>query len=105
MMKIMTETGTGMNRLKGLLPKNAAVALKTGSSRTINGKTAAANDIGIISLPDGRHLLAAVFVADSHADDWVRERVIAQIGRPGWDKLNENQVSYTLTTFFLRQNI
>ncbi|MGE5409764.1 MAG: class A beta-lactamase, subclass A2 [Clostridiales bacterium] len=88
LMKMMTETETGMNRLKGLLPKDAAVAHKTGSSRTVNGKTAATNDIGIISLPNGKHLLAVVFVSDSQANDSVREEVIAQIARLGWDKLN-----------------
>ncbi|MDP4191903.1 MAG: class A beta-lactamase [Bacteroidota bacterium] len=72
LMKMMTETETGVNRLKGLLPKDAAVAHKTGSSRTVNGKTAATNDIGIISLPNGKHLLAAVFVSDSQANDSVR---------------------------------
>ncbi|MDP4197546.1 MAG: class A beta-lactamase, subclass A2 [Bacteroidota bacterium] len=88
LMKMMTETETGMNRLKGLLPKDAAVAHKTGSSRTVNGKTAATNDIGIISLPNGKHLLAAVFVSDSQANDSVREEVIAKIARLGWDKLH-----------------
>lgn len=88
LMKMMTETETGVNRLKGLLPKDAVVAHKTGSSRTVNGKTAATNDIGIISLPNGKHLLAVVFVSDSQTNDSVREEVIAQIARLGWDKLN-----------------
>lgn len=86
LMTLMTETETGMNRLKGLLPKDAVVAHKTGSSRTVNGKTAASNDIGIISLPNGKHLLAAVFISDSYAAESVREKVIAQIARIGWDR-------------------
>lgn len=87
LLKIMTDTQTGQNRLKGLLPKGTSVAHKTGSSRTVNGMTAASNDIGIITLPNGHHLLAAVFVSDSHADEKVRDKVIAQIARLGFDKL------------------
>ncbi|MGE5621035.1 MAG: class A beta-lactamase, subclass A2 [archaeon] len=89
LMRLMTETETGMNRLKGLLPKGTVVSHKTGSSRTVNGITAATNDIGIINLRNGKHLLAAVFVSDSKENLSVRERAIARIARLGWDKLGK----------------
>ncbi|MEP7214231.1 MAG: serine hydrolase [Acidobacteriota bacterium] len=51
-----------------------------------NTITSATNDIGIITLPDGRHILIAVYVQDSAADAWTRERVIADIAKAVCDK-------------------
>lgn len=83
--KFMIETPTGPRRLKGLLPKTAVVAHKTGTSGSSKGVSAATNDIGLITLPDGRHLAIAVFVSDSPADLVTRERVIAEIAKAVWD--------------------
>ena len=79
LLKFMTESKPGQKRLKGLLPAGTPVAHKTGTSGTDKGVTAATNDIGIITLPDGKHLAIAVFVADSPADEATREGVIAKI--------------------------
>ena len=81
----MTETTTGMHRLKGLLPAAAVVTHKTGTSGTVNGFSAATNDIGVITLPDGRHIAIAVFVSDARADEPTREAAIAQIAKSAWD--------------------
>jgi beta-lactamase class A len=81
----MTGTTTFPGRLKGLLPPETLVAHKTGSSGTQSGIAAATNDIGIITLPDQRHLAVAVFVADSKADDAARDKAIASIARVAWD--------------------
>ena len=86
LLKLMTESNTGPKRLKGLLPAGTVVAHKTGTSGTENGVTAATNDIGIITLPNGKHLAIAVFVADSPADEATREGVIARVARAVWDK-------------------
>jgi len=48
--------------------------------------TAATNDIGIITLPNGRHLAIAVFVSDSPADEATREGVIGRIAKTVWEK-------------------
>ncbi len=85
LLQLMTECATGPHRLKGLLPAGTPVAHKTGTSNTAGGVTAATNDVGIITLPDGRHLAVAVFVSDSRADEQTRERVIAEIARAAWD--------------------
>ena len=61
------------------------VAHKTGTDGTRDGKTAATNDIGIVTLPDGRHLAIAVFVKDSTADLVPREAAIAKIAKAAWD--------------------
>jgi beta-lactamase class A len=86
LLKLMTETPTGAKRLKGLLPAGTIAAHKTGTSGTVNGLTAATNDVGLITLPDGRHLAVSVFVSDSTADEATREAVIAKITRAIWDE-------------------
>ena len=84
--KFMLESSPGAKRIKGLLPKGTPVAHKTGTSGTQNGITAATNDIGVIWLPNGKHLAVAVFVSDSPADEKTREAVIAKIAKAAWDK-------------------
>ncbi|MFN7941155.1 MAG: class A beta-lactamase [Thermoanaerobaculia bacterium] len=80
----MTASKPGAKRLRGLLPPEAAVAHKTGTSPTQNGLTRATNDVGIVTLPNGKHLAIAVFVADSTADEATREAVIARIADAAW---------------------
>ena len=69
------------------MPKTAVVAHKTGSSGSNNGITAATNDIGIVTLPNGQHLAIAVYVSDSPTDLVTREKVIAQIAKAIWDSV------------------
>jgi beta-lactamase class A len=85
LLKLMAASNTGPRRLKGLLAAGTVVAHKTGTSGTENGVTAATNDIGIITLPNGKHLATAVFVSDSLADVATREGVIARIAKAVWD--------------------
>lgn len=85
--KIMKETETGKNRLKGRLPKETIVAHKTGTS-SVNKKTgitAAVNDIGIVFLPNGRHFFISVFVTNSKEDAATNEKIIADISKAAWD--------------------
>ena len=84
--RLMTETSTGSKRLKGLLPNGTVVAHKTGTSATVNGVTAATNDVGIVTLPNRKHLAIAVFVSDSRATDAIREETIAKVAKAVWDK-------------------
>lgn len=85
LLKYMTESNNPAGRIKGLLPKDAVVAHKTGTGGTQNGVTSATNDIGIIALPNQRHVAIAVFVGDSSADQGTREAVIAKITKAVWD--------------------
>jgi beta-lactamase class A len=84
LLQFLTESSTGLRRIRGLLPTGTRVAHKTGSSRTVNGLTRATNDAGIVTLPDGRHMAIAVFISDSAADEVTREAVIAKISRAAW---------------------
>jgi beta-lactamase class A len=79
LLKFMTESKPGKKRLKGMLPEGTLVAHKTGTSGTDKGVTAATNDIGIITLPNGKRVAIAVFVSESPADEATREGVIAKI--------------------------
>jgi beta-lactamase class A len=83
--RFLVETTTFPGRLRGQLPAGTVVAHKTGSSGTIKGLTAATNDIGILTLPDGRHLVVAVFLTDSRANDATRDRVIARVAKVAWE--------------------
>jgi len=50
-----------------------------------NGVCHAFNDIGLVSLPDGRKLAIAVFITDSTADEATLRGVIARIGKAVYD--------------------
>ena len=80
-MRPSTPTG----RLDGDLPRGTIVAHKSGSSDMDNGVAHATNDIGLITLPDGRQLAIAVFVTDSTADETTRTKVIARIAKAAYD--------------------
>lgn len=85
--KILEETSTGANQIKGLLPKNTVVAHKTGRSDTnAQGITAATNDVGIITLPNRKHLAIAVFISNSPTNLTTRESIIARIAKAAYDK-------------------
>ncbi|HUR96715.1 MAG TPA: class A beta-lactamase [Pyrinomonadaceae bacterium] len=81
LMGVMLDSETGGHRIKRGLPEGASLAHKTGTGGRENGVTGATNDIGIISLPDGRHILLAVYVSDSPENGFVRQKVIADIAR------------------------
>jgi beta-lactamase class A len=86
LLQLMTETENSPKRLKGQLPANAVVAHKTGTSDTnAAGLTAAINDVGIITLPDGRHMAVVVYVSDYKGGVSGGEQIIAAISRLAWD--------------------
>jgi beta-lactamase class A len=76
---VMSRTRTGGGRLKGLLPKGTPVAHKTG---TLGG---VANDVGFITLPDGRRFAIAVYTKSSTTSDADRDRAIAEVTRALYD--------------------
>lgn len=82
----MENTSTGVHQIKSELPTGTIVMQKTGRSGTAGGVTFATNDIGLITLPDGRRLAIAIFVTDSTADDATRDAVIARIAKAAYDE-------------------
>jgi len=86
LMKAMIETTTGPDRIKGRLPAGTIVAHKTGSSgQNSKGLSAATNDIGIITLPNGHHLALSVFVCDSWESESDNAAIIADLSKMLWE--------------------
>ena len=75
----MRECKTFPDRLKAGVAPGWALAHKTGSSGSWQGVTAATNDVGILTAPDGSSVSIAVFVADSRASSAVKAALIARI--------------------------
>src|SRR5690606_34945706 len=67
----MRGTQTGVDRIKGNLPQGTVVAHKTGYSgqHKQTGITAAVNDIGVVSLPNGDVFYITVLVTDSKEEE------------------------------------
>jgi len=79
LMDTMMRTVTMPGRLSALLPKNTPIAHKTG---TVGG---VANDVGYITLPNGRRFAIAVFTRGSKTPPSDRERAIAEVARTLYD--------------------
>lgn len=90
LMQVMLGTKTGTNKLIEQLPKNTPVAHKTGSSgKNKNGLTGAENDMGIVTLPNGKHYAIAVFVSNSTEAEAVNCKIISDVSKAVWDDLNK----------------
>jgi len=88
LLKWMTGS-TSPRRIGGMLPEGTVVAHKTGTSNTnAAGITAATNDAGIITLPNGHHLIMVVYVSDAKASDDIRLKTMSQIGLAGYNHYN-----------------
>ena len=84
--KTMTETTTGKKRIKGQLPESTIVAHKTGTSGTNEkGISAAVNDIGIVTLANGKHFIITIFVSNSYENEEINEKIISDISKLTWN--------------------
>jgi beta-lactamase class A len=77
MLDSMRRCATGDHRLRAGLPKGTDVFDKTGTVRSC------ANDAGIVRLPDGTHLVLAVFTRGGR-DGAARDEAIARVARAAW---------------------
>jgi beta-lactamase class A len=78
---LLTHTETGVRRLRAGLPTDASLAHKTGTAPTDLGRTPAINDIGLVTLKDGRQFAIVAFLAGSTATEPERDRLIADTAR------------------------
>ena len=62
LLRIMGNTKTGPNRLKGGLKAGWTLSHKTGTGQVLRGAQAGYNDIGILTAPDGRSYSVAVMI-------------------------------------------
>lgn len=90
LMKVMLGTKTGANKIVEQLPKTTPVAHKTGASgKNKAGVTGAENDMGIITLPNGKHFAIAVFVSNSTETDAVNCKIVSDVTKVVWDYFNK----------------
>ncbi|HZH11931.1 MAG TPA: serine hydrolase [Microvirga sp.] len=84
---ILAGTRTGSSRIKAGVPEGSTVAHKTGTAMDVLGTGPAVNDVGIVTLPGGRQIAVAVFVAGSDRPPGERERLIATVTRAAIEAL------------------
>lgn len=85
--KTMVGAVSGPDRIKGQLPAGTIVAHKTGTSGTDStGAITALNDVGIITLPNGKRVAIALLVGNSKAGESETPKIIATISRMVWDE-------------------
>jgi beta-lactamase class A len=77
LMYYLVDNFTSNTRLKGALPKEIKVAHKTGTGIFDTTRIDACNDVGIIYLPNGRHLAVSVFIMNSFENYETTEKLIA----------------------------
>lgn len=77
---LMSRCATGTRRIRALLPAGTLVEDKTG---TLDGVT---NDVGVITMPDGRRVAVAVFARGGRD----RQPVIAEVARAIYDRFADS---------------
>jgi beta-lactamase class A len=86
LMQQMTQSENSGKRIKGLLPDDIVVAHKTGTGNThVNGRTSATNDVGIVTLKDGRCYALVIFISDYTGGISRGESLIAAISKTVFD--------------------
>jgi beta-lactamase class A len=81
LLDVMCRNRTGSDRLRAGVPHDWKLADKTGTSGSWKGVTAATNDVGILTAPDGSRICVVVFIADTRASYKERAALMASIAR------------------------
>lgn len=83
--QLMVECSRGVTWMKAGLPAGTELAHRTGISGTNKDNLRAAmNDVGIVKLPDGTHLIISVFLKDITETREDTEKIIADITKVVW---------------------
>lgn len=91
LIQIMRELPGWGKRITVLLPPPANLIHKTGASGVNKeGLMAAFNDIGIVTLPNGKHLAISVFMSDFKVSKEKAANTIAAISKEIWDYYSVN---------------
>lgn len=80
----MIESSNSAKRIKGKLPEYIVVPHKTGSGNKV------VNDVGIINMPDGTHLVISVFICNANEKFEDAEKLIAKIAVEVYDYYDKN---------------
>lgn len=80
-MALISDRKVGQDRIKAGLPAGARLAHRTGLGPTAGGLNHATNDIGLVTLADGRRFAIAIYLAGSTADPKARAAALAATAR------------------------
>lgn len=84
--QIMVKCSRGITWMKAGLPQGTELAHRTGISGTNeNNLRAAMNDIGIVKLPNGKHLIISIYLKDITETKENTEKIIADITKAAWN--------------------
>ena len=81
LLRIMGNTKTGPNRLKGGLKAGWTLSHKTGTGQVLGGVQAGYNDIGILTAPDGRSYSVAVMIKKTSTPLGTRMKLMNEVVR------------------------
>ena len=81
LLRMMGDTRNGPARLTAGLPAGATLIHKSGASATDLGLTPVVNDIGIVTLRDGRPYAVVVFLSETSLDPAAQDRMFADVMR------------------------
>jgi len=81
LLRIMSQTHTGPNRLKGGLKGGWTLSHKTGTGQELGAYQAGYNDIGILTAPDGRSYSVAVMIKKTSTSLPVRMALMNEVVR------------------------
>ncbi|MEO9213141.1 MAG: serine hydrolase [Caulobacteraceae bacterium] len=81
LLRLMSTGVDAGDRFRAGLPRGAAISRKSGGARTDLGFSPTDDEIAVVTLPDGRRVLMAAFLAGSTATVVERDRLFADTAR------------------------
>ena len=88
--QIMVECSRGITWMKAGLPDGTELAHRTGISGTNDDNLRVAlNDVGIVKLPNGKHLIISVYLKNITETKENTEKIIADITKATWNHYTE----------------
>ncbi|EOG6905668.1 class A beta-lactamase, subclass A2 [Flavobacterium psychrophilum] len=88
--QIMVECSRGSTWMKAGLPEGTELAHRTGISGTNDDNLRVAlNDVGIVKLPNGKHLIISVYLKNITETKENTEKIIAEITKATWNHYTE----------------
>jgi beta-lactamase class A len=84
--ELMVECSRGITWMKAGLPEGTELAHRTGLSNTNeNNLRVAMNDVGIVKLPNGKHLIISIYLKDITETRENTEKIIADLTKTIWN--------------------
>ena len=81
LLRIMSQTSTGKNRLRGGLKPGWTLSHKTGTGQVLGATQAGYNDIGVLTAPNGRSYSVAVMIKKTSTPLEVRMKLMNDVVR------------------------